>query len=31
LALGVSDSTVRRYIKSEKLLWNKFSINIIVV
>jgi len=31
LALSVSDSTIGRYIKSEKLLFNKFSIIILLI
>ena len=31
LALGVSDSTIQRYIKSKKLLFNKFSIITLVI
>jgi hypothetical protein len=31
LALGVSDSTIGRYIKSKKLLLNKFSIITIII
>lgn len=31
LALGVSDSTIGRYIKSEKLLFNKLSISKLVI
>jgi hypothetical protein len=31
LALGVSDQTIGRYIKSEKLLFNKFFIVILVI